>query len=219
MSLKIIGAGFGRTGTLSMKFALEELGFSACYHMIEVRKNPGHPKLWSEAKNNRGTIDWSSLFTGYQASVDWPSCNFWREQASAFPDSKILLTLRDPSSWYESVMNTIYPSSKKFAESKDKKEREFGVWAMEMIWESVFDNNMKDRSFVIEKFERHNEQVIQEVPPERLLVFEAGDGWSNLCDFLEVPIPKTVFPKVNTTEQFLSQASGVSAKTKNLGDD
>ena len=88
-----------------------------------------------------------------------------------------------------------------------------------MIWESVFDNNMEDRSFVIEKFERHNEQVIQEVPPERLLVFEAGDGWSNLCDFLEVPIPKTVFPKVNTTEQFLSQASEVSAKTKNLGAD
>ena len=219
MSLKIIGAGFGRTGTLSMKFALEELGFSTCYHMIEVRKNPSHPKLWTEAKNNKGTVNWSSLFAGYQASVDWPSCNFWREQASAFPDSKILLTLRDPSKWYESVMNTIYPSSKKFAESKDKKEREFGVWAMEMIWEPVFDNNMEDRSFVIEKFERHNEQVIEEVPPERLLVFEAGAGWSNLCEFLEVPIPKTVFPEVNTTEQFLSQASEVSAKTKNLGAD
>ena len=213
MSLKIVGAVFGRTGTLSMKFALEELGFSACYHMIEVRKNPSHPKLWSEAKNKSKT-DWSALFAGYQASVDWPSCNFWREQAKEFPDSKILLTLRDPSEWYESIMNTIYPSSKKFAESKEKKERDFGLWAMEMIWESVFEGKMEDRSYVIGKFEKHNEQVIKEVPSERLLVFEAGDGWSSLCEFLEVPVPKTVFPKVNTTEQFLSGSSEVSAKTR-----
>ena len=86
MSLKIVGAGFGRTGTLSMKFALEELGFSACYHMIEVRKNPSHPRLWSQAKN-KGKTDWSALFAGYQASVDWPSCNFWREQAKEFPNN------------------------------------------------------------------------------------------------------------------------------------
>ena len=218
MSLKVIGAGFGRTGTLSMKYALEELGFSTCYHMIEVRKNPSHPKLWTEAKN-KDTTDWSALFAGYQASVDWPSCNFWREQAKAFPDSKILLTLRDPSGWYESVMKTIYPSSKKFAESTEEKEREFGIWAMEMIWESIFDNNMDDRAFVIDKFERHNEKVIKEVPPDRLLVFKAGEGWNRLCEFLEVPIPGTDFPKVNTTEQFLSQTSGTSAKTKNLGAD
>ena len=213
MTLKIVGAGFGRTGTLSMKFALEELGFSACYHMIEVRKNPSHPKLWSEAKN-KGHTDWSALFEGYQASVDWPSCNFWREQASEFPDSKILLTLRDPSAWYESIMNTIYPSSKKFAESKEKKEREFGQWAMEMIWKSVFQNKMEDRSYVIGKFEKHNEQVIKEVPAERLLVFETGEGWEKLCDFLEVPVPTKVFPKVNTTEQFLSGTPEVSAKTR-----
>ena len=213
MTLKIVGAGFGRTGTLSMKFALEELGFSACYHMIEVRKNPSHPKLWSEAKN-KGNTDWSALFEGYQASVDWPSCNFWREQAKAFPDSKILLTLRDPSAWYESIMNTIYPSSKKFTESKEKKEREFGQWAMEMIWEWVFQDKMDDRSYVIGKFEKHNEQVIKEVPAERLLVFETGEGWEKLCDFLEVPVPTKVFPKVNTTEQFLSGTPEVSAKTR-----
>ena len=213
MTLKIVGAGFGRTGTLSMKFALEELGFSACYHMIEVRKNPSHPKLWSEAKN-KGNTDWSALFEGYQASVDWPSCNFWREQAKAFPDSKILLTLRDPSAWYESIMTTIYPSSKKFTESKEKKEREFGQWAMEMIWEWVFQDKMDDRSYVIGKFEKHNEQVIKEVPAERLLVFETGEGWEKLCDFLEVPVPANIFPKVNTTEQFLSGPPEVSAKTR-----
>ena len=213
MTLKIVGAGFGRTGTLSMKFALEELGFSACYHMIEVRKNPSHPKLWSEAKN-KGNTDWSALFEGYQASVDWPSCNFWREQAKAFPDSKILLTLRDPSAWYESIMNTIYPSSKKVTESKEKKEREFGQWAMDMIWESVFQDKMDDRSYVIGRFEKHNEQVIKEVPAERLLVFETGEGWEKLCDFLEVPVPANIFPKVNTTEQFLSGPPEVSAKTR-----
>ena len=111
-------------------------------------------------------------------------------------------------------MNTIYPSSKKFAESKERKEKEFGEWAMEMIWESVFQNKMEDRSYVIGKFEKHNEQVIEEVPAERLLVFEAGEGWEKLCDFLEVPVPATVFPKVNTTEQFLSGTPEVSAKTR-----
>ncbi len=216
MSLKVIGAGFGRTGTLSMKLALEELGISKCYHMIEVRENQNHAKMWMEAKATRKT-DWLLLFKGYQASVDWPSCNFWREQAYQFPDSKILLTRRDPEKWYESIMKTIYPSSKKYAESENPDEKAFGHWAMEMIWRPVFEDRMEDRSFVIGKFEKHNQAVIDEVPKDRLLVFEASQGWEPLCEFLELPVPGIPFPRVNTTEQFLSSSKLSARKTAEKG--
>ena len=106
MSIKVIGAGFGRTGTLSLKFALEKLGFDKCYHMMEVQMHPEHVQIWRDL--NRGIApDWQALFAGYQASVDWPSCNYWREQMTAFPEAKVLLSRRDPDKWYASVMNTI----------------------------------------------------------------------------------------------------------------
>ena len=110
MSIKVIGAGFGRTGTLSLKFALEKLGFDKCYHMMEVQMNPHHVQIWRDLAKGIAP-DWHELFAGYQASVDWPSANFWREQMQAFPDAKVLLTRRDSEGWYKSVMNTIWPSS------------------------------------------------------------------------------------------------------------
>ncbi len=201
MAIKVVGAGFGRTGTLSLKTALEQLGFNKCYHMMEVGQHPEHQRLWAEA--HRGEkIDWDHLFEGYQASVDWPSCNLWREQAAHFPDSKILLSLRDPDSWYDSVMNTIYPSSSALVDSEDENLRTFSNWAMEIIWNPVFGNRMADRAHVIDVFNRHNQSVIDEVPADRLLVFEAKNGWKPLCDFLEVPVPETDYPRVNTTEEF-----------------
>ncbi len=204
MTIKVVGAGFGRTGTLSLKKALEQLGFEKCYHMVEVGHHPEHKQRWAEA--HRGiNIDWDQLFEGYQASVDWPSCNLWREQAAYFPDSKILLSLRDPDSWYDSVMNTIYPSSSALVDSEDENLRASGHWAMEVIWNRIFDNRMEDRAHVINVFNQHNQSVIDEVPADRLLVFEAKDGWVPLCDFLEVPLPESDYPKVNTTEEFLNR--------------
>ncbi len=201
MAIQLIGAGFGRTGTLSLKTALEQIGFEKCYHMMEVGQNPSHAKLWREA--HRGiSIDWDLLFKGYQSSVDWPSCNLWREQAEHFPDAKILLSLREAESWYESIMNTIYPHSSALVDSADEKLRAFGTWAMEIIWNPIFDNKMDNRAHVINIFNKHNQSVISEVPAERLLVFEAKDGWKPLCDFLEVPIPTNDYPRVNTTEDF-----------------
>ena len=201
MTINVVGAGFGRTGTLSLKMALEQLGFEKCYHMMEVGNHPDHLQLWTDAHKGV-SIDWNYLFDGYQSSVDWPSCNLWREQAAHFPDAKILLSLRDPDSWYDSVMNTIYPSSSALVDSEDDNLRTFGNWAMDTIWKPIFDNKMEDRAHVIEVFNRHNQSVIDEVPADRLLVFEARNGWKPLCDFLEVPIPGTDYPRVNTTEQF-----------------
>ena len=110
MGLKVIGAGFGRTGTLSLKFALEKLGFDKCYHMMEIPLVPEHIPLWRAAAAGQ-SVDWESLFEGYQAAVDWPSCNFWRQQLQVFPEAKVILTRRDPEQWYSSVMHTIWLSS------------------------------------------------------------------------------------------------------------
>ncbi|MBT4162732.1 MAG: sulfotransferase family protein [Gammaproteobacteria bacterium] len=202
MSLEIVGAGFGRTGTLSLKQALEQLGFSKCYHMLEVNEKEGHRTEW--AKAHRGeAIDWDTLYEGYKATVDWPSCNLWREQAIHFPDAKILLSQRDPESWYKSIMNTIYPTSKVALESDDPALQYFGRWAFELIWDGVFNGRLDDKDHVISIFNSHNQAVIDEVPADRLLVFEAKQGWEPLCDFLEVPVPDTDYPRTNTTEQFL----------------
>lgn len=169
--------------------------------MMEVFGHPGHIALWADAHAGQ-PVDWDALFEGYQATVDWPSCNLWREQAAHFTDARVLLSRRDPEKWYASVMNTIYPSSRAAAESDDPGQRQFGLWAMEIIWKGVFDDRMDDKAHVIDVYERHNQSVIHEVPAERLLVFEPGDGWAPLCQFLGVDVPDTDYPHVNTTEEF-----------------
>ncbi len=201
MAIEVIGAGFGRTGTLSLKHALEMLGFAKCYHMLEVHQNPGHRALWSAA--HRGEpVDWAALFEGYRASVDWPSCNFWRQQLAAFPDARVLLSRRDPDRWYESVMNTIYASSKAGLEADDEATRAAAKWAFEIIWDPLFGGRMDDAGHVKAVYQRHNQDIIDSVPAERLLVFEAAEGWEPLCRFLGVPVPDEPYPRVNTTEEF-----------------
>jgi hypothetical protein len=134
--------------------------------------------------------------------VDWPSCNLWQAQLEAFPEAKILLSRRDPKAWYRSVMNTIYPSSVAAKNSDDPGQAAFGAFAHKVIWDRVFDGNMEDESRVCEIFEAHNAAVIKAAPKDRLLVFEARDGWAPLCEFLEVPVPDTPYPRSNSTEEF-----------------
>ncbi len=203
MSMKVIGAGFGRTGTLSLKFALEKLGFDKCYHMMEVMKHPEHERYWADAHRGK-EIDWEALFDGYQASVDWPSCNLWREQLARYPDAKVLLSQRDPDRWYDSVMATIYQSTLDGMKSEDPARRTHVDWINETIWNRVFDGRMDDRAHVIACFEAHNQSVIDEVPPEKLLVYEPGQGWEPICNFLNVPVPHEDYPRVNTREEFLN---------------
>lgn len=201
MTIRVIGAGFGRTGTLSLKFALEKLGFDKCYHMMEVMNQPEHRAEWS--KVHRGeSIDWQALLEGFQATVDWPSCNFWREQMAQYPDARVILSLRDPERWYDSVMNTIYKSTTASLDADDPAVRYGAEWAHTIIWDAVFDGRMDDKDHVIRVFNEHNESVKAEVPPDKLLVFEAADGWAPLCEFLEVPVPDEPYPRVNTTEEF-----------------
>jgi hypothetical protein len=201
MSLKVIGAGFGRTGTLSLKLALEQLGFGPCYHMVEVFKHRDHLPRWIAAHEGADT-DWADLFSGYAATVDWPSCNLWQAQLAAFPEAKILLSRRDPKAWYRSVMSTIYPSSVASRNSDDPGQAAFGAFAHKVIWDRVFGGDMEDEARVCEIFEAHNAAVMDAAPKDRLLVFEASDGWGPLCEFLEVPVPDTPYPRSNSTEEF-----------------
>ena len=202
MAVEVIGAGFGRTGTLSLKLALEKLGFGKCYHMLEVLQHPHHVEVWSAA--HRGEpVDWDALFEGYRATVDWPACNLWREQLAHWPDAAVLLSTRDPERWYESVMNTIYPASMRGYDAGEP----FSVWLYDTIWGPIFDGRLDDRKHTIGVYERHVEEVKRTAPADRLLVFEAAQGWEPLCRFLERPVPNEPFPRANTTEDFHSRAS------------
>lgn len=205
MTLKVIGAGYGRTGTLSLKLALEKLGFDKCYHMMEVFGHPDHLGLWRQA--NRGLpVDWDTLYTGYQATVDWPSCNFYEAHMRHYPDAKVILSERDPEKWYESVMNTIYPSSCKARDSGDPAMQAWTDMAFELIWEGLFDGRVEDKDHVIGVYLAHNRRVREVVPASRLLVFEASQGWAPLCAFLRCPVPDEPYPRVNSTEEFQARA-------------
>ena len=204
MALDVIGAGFGRTGTLSLKLALEKLGFDKCYHMMEVFGHPEHVPLWAAA--HRGEpVDWEKLYEGYRATVDWPSCNLWETHAKLYPNAKVILSLRDPVAWHTSVMNTIYRSSSALRNSDDPNVRRMGEWANDVVWEYVFDGRVEDRAHAIAVYNAHNEYVKATVPESRLLVFEASQGWEPLCRFLGVPVPTEPYPRVNTTEDFIGR--------------
>lgn len=213
MSLKVIGAGFGRTGTLSLKLALEQLGFGPCYHMLEVGQHPEHVALWRRAAASE-PVDWPELFKNYQATVDWPSCNYWEAQLAAFPDAKVILSERDPEAWYASVMNTIYPSSatarEKARSGSDPAALERSAMVYEVIWDGVFDGRMDDKAHVIDCYLAHNERVKQLLPASKLLAFNPTDGWPPLCEFLSCPQPDGPFPSVNSTAQFKARISDAS---------
>ena len=206
MTIKVIGAGFGRNGTMSLKLALETLGFDKCYHMFEVRENPGHAAIWQDAARGR-PVDWDRLFEGYQSSVDWPSCTFWKEQMVRYPDASVILSERDPERWYESIMNTIYPFSQAARQSEDPDVKAQIEMVFEVIWDGTFDGRMDDKDHVIDVYLTHNERVKAEVPAEKLLVFESVQGWGPLCEFLNCPVPDEPYPRVNTTEDFTARAN------------
>jgi hypothetical protein len=196
MSLKVIGAGLGRTGTMSLKVALEQLGLGPCFHMIDVWANlPGSLKLWEAA--GRGEADWETIFAGYNSTVDYPGCTYWRELIAEYPDAKVILSTRNADSWFESVSTTIFgPFSRAAIASIDA-----GGFFERSVLKDFDAQRMNDRAYMTDFFERWNAAVIAEVTPDRLLVFEAKQGWEPLCAFLGVPVPESPYPRVNSREE------------------
>ncbi len=203
MTLDVVGAGFGRTGTLSLKLALERLGFDKCYHMGEVAQHPDHVALWEDA--SRGNPNWEQIFEGYKAGVDWPTSKFWRELAEYYPNSKVILSTRDPEGWYDSVRNTIYPRSTRLVNSENEGERRRSRWVVDNIWNGVFAGHVEDKAHAIAVYEANLEAVKQAIPASRLLVYEAPHDWGSLCEFLDRAVPDEPYPQVNTTTQFQSR--------------
>ncbi len=194
MGLKVIGAGFGRTGTASLKLALEKLGFGPCYHMSEVLTYKGRIKLWSDAAD--GAPDWEKIYDGYVSAVDWPTVTFWRELADYYPDAKLILSTRDPEKWFESTQETILSPGM----WKIMGPTPFGDMGRKVI-NALFDQKIHDHDTLIRVFKAHEAAVKAAIPPERLLVFEAKDGWAPLCEFLDVPVPDEPYPRVNSKEE------------------
>jgi hypothetical protein len=206
MSLKVIGAGMPRTGTMSQKLALEQLGFGPCHHMTEVFANPWQwPLLDAAAEGRLG--EWEELFSGYGSCTDAPGCYFWRDLAERYPEAKILLSLREPEAWFESMMGTIFTPSHQgqMAASEIgpiiRKMATRGFGGGEAV-RNAAAGGPPDRAGMIAAFEAHNAGVIASVAPERLLVYRVSEGWEPLCRFLGVPVPAAPFPRVNSTEEF-----------------
>ncbi|NIJ41103.1 hypothetical protein FHS78_001384 [Parvibaculum indicum] len=198
MSLDVIGAGFGRTGTLSLKLALEELGFVKCHHMTEVFQNPDQaPKFLAAARGE--TVDWEEVFKGYRAMVDFPGCAFWRELAEAFPQGKVILSTRDPHGWFKSASETIFQAVQ--MEIDDPAMKEVTEMGREIVLERTFGGDISE-AHAVEAFKAHEEEVKRTIPADRLLVFEAKMGWEPLCDFLGVKVPETPYPRTNSSEEF-----------------
>ena len=202
MTLKVIGAGLGRTGTASLKVALEQLLGGRCYHMSECFGNPANPPLWLEAAHGRP--DWDAIFKDYVATVDYPACGFWRQLADRYPEAKVLLTVRDPDRWFESTRETILSEGIRELVAMTPDQAFFN--------EAVFKDyvgHFGDRAFITDYFRRHNEAVIAAIPKERLLVYEVEQGWGPLCAFLGLPEPATPFPHVNTRTDFEAMMAGM----------
>ncbi len=213
--MKVIGAGFGRTGTLSLKTALEELGFAPCYHMVEVFENPDDTEQWNAASRGEA-VDWKAFLGGYQATVDWPGCAFYKEILQAYPEAKVILTVRDFDKWYESVLATIYGMSRRFAAMSEPPVRAFVIQKFilrgrvrvvqminDLVWEKTFGGNFADKAHALEVFNQHIEEVKQQVPADKLLVYNVKEGWRSLCAFLGVAAPTDKpFPHLNERAGF-----------------
>jgi sulfotransferase family protein len=221
--MRVIGAGFGRTGTTSLKTALEELGFGPSYTLNEVFRNPEHVAFWEAAGTAGEEVDWEGFLSGYGVAVDWPACSFYEQIMEAFPEAPVILTVRDPEPWYESTRSTIHelrrlttgplPVRAAFALAGLFVPGVTGTvrLADRLVWEDTFEGRFEDRSHAMEVFERHNETVRLRVPPERLLVFDVREGWAPLCDFFGVEAPAGPFPRLNEAREMRRRLLGLVA--------
>jgi hypothetical protein len=205
MALQVIGAGLGRTGTLTLKTALETLGFGPCHHMTEVladmmRQGP----FWNRAAD--GLVkDWEEGLGAFRSTVDWPSAALYAELAEFYPEAKVILSLRDPERWYESMSETILKSMGDMGMTGELTADHPMRFGKTLIFERTFGGDFS-KDNVIAAFERHNAEVRRTIAPERLLVFEAKDGWEPLCAHLGVAVPDEPFPRVNDREEFQAHA-------------
>jgi Sulfotransferase domain len=196
MELLVVGAGVGRTGTHSLKLALEQLLDAPCHHMLEIISDPSQRPRWTDAIEGR-PVDWSAMLAPYRATIDWPSSAFWRELAAANPNALVLLSVRDPEAWYRSASSTVFATY-------DNEPAELRPWldTFRKLLRERFCDRFDDPAAMMDAFVRHNDSVRAEVAPDRLLEWTPSDGWEPICDRLGLPVPTEPFPVTNSTEEF-----------------
>jgi hypothetical protein len=217
MPLKVIGAGFGRTGTHSLKLALDAIGYGPCYHMEElIAHHPEKLHYWQEAKAS-GETDWEKLFDGFQSAVDIPTFYLYKKLMAVYPGAKVILTVRDPDKWYKSFGDTIIRSSRpsfgrilsmsvRLPFNKKLRQQLQVLKFVGTFLPEFFPNGFEDKASAIDHFNQWNQSVMETVPKEKLLVFNVKEGWEPLCSFLNVPVPAQPFPHSNTTAEFLGRS-------------
>jgi hypothetical protein len=205
MALRVIGAGFGRTGTLSLKLALEQLGFGPCHHMEEVLHHPAQLPLWQDAAAGRA-VDWDAVFAGYGAMVDWPGCNFWRELAAHWPAAKVIVSVRPEEAWWTSFSATIGTLLGMRGQIPAPHIRDTLEMGAAVIAQS-FDPPT-DREAALAAFRKRSADVREALPADRVLVFDVAEGWAPLCGFLGVTVPDVAFPRSNSTDEFWKTIRG-----------
>ena len=207
MTLRVVGAGLPRTGTKSLKEGLEQLLGGRCYHMVEVFEHLEHVPVWREALDGRPP-DWNEFLGDYLAAVDWPASAFWRELADASPDALIVLSVRDDAeSWWQSADQTIFTITRR----KEYPEHEEWLAMAHELLETRLGTRWDDRETAVAAYERHNAEVRATAPRERLLEWNARQGWGPLCDALGVPVPEQPFPRINTTEEWAARRAEEAA--------
>jgi hypothetical protein len=203
--MKVLGAGLPRTGTSSFKLALEQLGCGPCYHNMTLWERPAHVDLWQAVADGKGPA-WQEIFAGFGSAVDWPASIYYEPLMQAYPEAKIVLTVRDADRWYDSMTNTIlWALQQDMGPGMVKYSR-----LMTAHWERIFEGGINDRQRAVAMFHRLNREVQERVPSERLLVYEVQQGWEPLCRFLDIPVPADLpFPRVNDTGTFRQQLTAM----------
>jgi hypothetical protein len=197
--MKLIGAGFGRSGTMSIKAALDQLGVGPCYHMKIALPRFYHLRFFMRAWREK-KVNWKRFFRRYNSVVDWPTCSFYKEMMDEYPDAKILLNVRDPEKWYDSMYQTIWAIQPAFPFWFPPVVRKIHD---EIIWKGNLEGAFEDREKTVAVYKEWIEEVKRAVPAEKLLVYEVKEGWKPLCDFLGVPVPDRPFPHINERKSFL----------------
>jgi hypothetical protein len=202
MNLQVVGAGFARTGTASLKLALERLLGGDCYHMADVYAHPEHTKVWHDAILGNPP-DWDAFLSAYRAAVDLPASAFWRELAADNPGSLIVLSVRDSAEqWWDSWSHTMAKAATPAEPAPGCLFAEYLAIALDMLLVRLGVSDAADKIAMMAAYQRHNEAVRIGAPPDRLLEWKAADGWAPLAARLGVPVPDEPFPRVNTREQF-----------------
>ena len=200
VGLQVVGAGVGRTGTHSLKLALERLLGGPCHHMIEVFGHPEQVPVFHDAALGK-PVDWKALFEGYEATVDWPGGAFWREISDAFPDALVLLSTRESAeAWWKSADRTVLEPMKGNAQIPVETKKWHAM--VSDLFANRFTDRYDDKDALMAAYERHNAAVREGVPAERLLEWQPGDGWQPICERLGLDVPDEPFPHVNTTDEF-----------------